>query len=107
MLLWIAMVLGAVTTSAWAAFPGANGLIAFQSNRDGNDQIYVMNQQNVSNHPANDEQPNWSPDGTRIVFRRGDDDAEREIWVMDADGSGQAQLTFNETEDEGVAAWHG
>jgi Tol biopolymer transport system component len=36
--------------------------------------------------------PAWSPDGARIVFesrREGDAD----IWIMDADGSGQRRLT--------------
>jgi hypothetical protein len=28
---------------ASAAFPGLNGKIAFESNRDGNNEIYVMN----------------------------------------------------------------
>jgi Tol biopolymer transport system component len=43
--------------------------------------------------PADDTNPVWSPDGTRIAFtslRKG----ERDIYVMPADGTGQAELLF-------------
>ena len=33
----------AIAAPAHAAFPGANGKIAFQTNRDGNNEIYVVN----------------------------------------------------------------
>src|SRR5438309_6343067 len=39
---------------------------------------------------ADGRQPAWSPDGTMIAFVRGND-----IWVMDAQGGGQLQLTSN------------
>ena len=47
--------------------------IVFSSYRDGNAEIYVMdadggNQENLTNHPASDTQPDWSPDGTKIAF---------------------------------------
>ena len=50
--------------------------IAFSSSRDGDDDIYVMNADgtnvvNVSNSgTGRDIQPDWSPDGTRLVFVR-------------------------------------
>ena len=51
----------------------AQAQIAFVSDRDRNDEIYVMdddgkNQRNLTNHPSDDYAPSWSPDGTRIVF---------------------------------------
>jgi len=64
--------------------------IAFDSDRDGNWEIYVMdadgkNQRRLTNNPADDWGAAWSPDGQRIAFasRR---DGNIEIYVMDADG---------------------
>ena len=44
----------------------ASGKIAFASDRDGNFEIYVMNadgsnQTNLTNNPARDGEPSWSP----------------------------------------------
>jgi len=41
-------------------------MIAFESNRDGNMEVYVMNadgsdQINLTNNSAGDEDPSWSP----------------------------------------------
>jgi Tol biopolymer transport system component len=45
---------------------------------------------NLSRNPAWDGDPDWSPDGARIVFTRRTDHAE--IYVMRADGSRQEML---------------
>jgi len=66
---------------------GTNGRIVFA--RDGD--IYAMppDSQFAPTLIANNgSQPVWSPDGTEIAFTRGGD-----IWVMNAGGSNQRQLT--------------
>ena len=73
------------------------GRIAFSSDRDGNNEIYVMapdgnNVIRLTNNPAYDSSPAWSPDGSRIAFDT-DRDGNREIYVMNADGSEQTNLT--------------
>ncbi len=81
----------------------ANGKIAFASNRDGNFEIYVMNpdgsnQTRLTNNPARDNEPTWSPDGAKIAFVT-DRDANAEIYVMNADGSSQTRLSNNPEHD--------
>lgn len=44
---------------------------------------------------TNDIEPNWSPDGTEIVFTTSRDGFQ-ELYVMNADGSNQTRLTENE-----------
>lgn len=88
--------------SAFAGLPAparplTGGRIAFTSNRSGNNDVYVMNTDgsgvtNLTNNPANDYDPYWSPDGTRLVFTRLEDGIYS-LYVMNADGSGQTNLT--------------
>ncbi len=49
---------------------------------------------NLSNAFGIDEQPRWSPDGTRLVFST-NRDGSREIYVVRADGRGALNLTRN------------
>ena len=92
--------------TAFATFSGEDGTkIAFTSDRDGNNEIYVMNAQDGSNqtrltdNPASDEFPSWSPDGVKIAFTS-DRDGNTEIYVMNAqDGSNQTRLTDNAASD--------
>jgi len=60
---------------------------------------------NLTNNPANDEYPAWSPDVKRIAF-----DSSREgnlnsdIYVMNADGTNQTRLT-DTTALDGIPVW--
>jgi TolB protein len=72
------------------------GRIAFVSDRDGNEEIYVTDssgrsQTNLTNDPANDWSPTWSPDGQKIAFVS--DRQPQGIYVMNADGTNQRFLT--------------
>ena len=80
-----------------------HGRIAFVSNRGGNSDIYVMYPDgtglvNITNHPASDRLPAWSPDGTKIAFRS-TRDGNSEIYVMNDDGSNVVRLTFDPAVD--------
>jgi Tol biopolymer transport system component len=61
-------------------------------NPDGSEQMPLMTD------AAPDVDPAWSPDRTRIAFSRAD-----HVWVMNADGSNQQQLTSGAGEDH--PAW--
>src|SRR5829696_7869669 len=106
-----------------AAFPGANGPIAFVSDRDSttalNDEIYLTDEQGSStvrltNHPATDTTPAVSPNGKQVAFASGRDTAEfpnpegdRELYVIDAndgDGAHLRRLTDNAATDT-TPAW--
>lgn len=67
-------VLLALQLAASAGFPGPNGQIAFVTDRDDalSTEIYAMSsdgsgQVNLTNNPARDFDPAWSPDGTKIA----------------------------------------
>ena len=89
----------------------AQAQIIFVSQRDRNAEIYVMdadggNQRRLTNNPASDYAPSWSPDGKRIVFvsnRDGHVDANgrltSEVYVMDTDGGNPRNLTDHPERD--------
>src|SRR5215204_5228424 len=83
--------------SAFGTSPGPNEQIAFYSQRDGNQEIYIMNAADGSNQTrltsvnAWDSFPSWSPDGTKIAFEN-DREGNQEIYVINAaDGSNQTR----------------
>jgi len=42
-------------------------------------------------HHSNNDDPSWSPDGTRVLFSTGRS-GQNELWVMDADGRNEMRL---------------
>ena len=79
--------------------------IVFYSERDGNKEIYTMNDdgshlRRVTNNPAADLRPLWAPDGQTIAFWRGIHTAKNEtlayVILMDADGSNERALTHDD-----------
>ena len=86
-----------LVASLWLVTSPLYAKIVFYSNRAGNHDIYTMdsdgnNVLQLTDHPASDGSPAWSPNGQQIAFhtRR---DGNLEVYVMDADGTNQRNLT--------------
>lgn len=76
-----------------------NGKIAFYRNGE----IFTMNadgtsQTNIKNNAAEDTAPNYSPDGSKIIFTT-NRDGNNEIYQKNADGSNPIRLTNNSASD--------
>src|SRR5262245_15512742 len=64
-----------------------------------NYEVYAMRadgsfRRRLTDDASIDANPAWSPDGREIVFRSDRSVEGTELWKMNADGSGQVQLTF-------------
>jgi WD40-like Beta Propeller Repeat/Carboxypeptidase regulatory-like domain len=85
--------------------PTIFGKIAFVRNA-ANSEIFSMNpngsnQVNLTNNSAFDSEPNWSPDGSKIVFiSNRASGGTNEIYTMNANGSNPVRLTINSVNDE-------
>src|SRR4029077_16184768 len=102
-----------VGNNVYPAFSPDGSEIVFTSNRTGTSQVYVMNAdgsgqtQLTSDPQPKDQVPDWSPEGSKIAYladTHGISDVINpswgDIWVMNADGSGQHPITNG-------ASWHG
>ncbi len=90
------------------AVPLQNKII-FQSDRDGDFDIYIMNadgsnQINLTNNSAEDNYPVVSLDGSRVLFES-NRDGNWEVYVMNSDGSDQRRLTNTPTSDDRLPTW--
>ena len=103
------LALPAATAQAW---PGLNGYMAYGSNRTGSqfsDDIYVSpldveSPIRLTIRRADDGQPAWSPDGTRLAFKTAQANSNQ-LAVIDADGKHEALLTRTFRFSEGQPAW--
>jgi Tol biopolymer transport system component len=108
---FLAMVSLIAPASSRAAFPGANGRIAFSANPppESDFEIFTLNADGtdvltLTANSATDNAAAWSPDGTKIAFRTTRDGPTPEIYTMNADGTNQTRLT-NNTAIDSVPAW--
>jgi tol-pal system beta propeller repeat protein TolB len=80
--------------------------VAFQSEREGEFEIYVMNteghdvRQLTFASSGRAMYPSWSPDGERIAFM-----SKTEIYVINVDGTGQSQITNNADHSYSFPRW--
>lgn len=66
--------------------------LLFNSNRDGNDELYLMNAdgsgvRRLTNHPAKEAFHDFSPDGTQIVFNSNRENETVGIYLMNLDAA--------------------
>ena len=88
-----------------AGFP-IRGSIVFQSDMDGDNEIYLLTANEVrklTDNSWSDEYPRWSPDGTTIAFSA-NPKGNFDIYIMNADGSGLSPITSS-SNDEVEPAW--
>jgi len=77
--------------------------IAFVSNRDGNNEIYVMGsdgsqQRRLTDNPCSDSEPEWSPDSQSILFTS-DCSGRDQIYILRVDGGDPQRLLASESND--------
>ena len=89
-------------------FSSAGERIAFVTDRDGNQEIYVMSSEgtdpvNISNSGGEDFNPRATRSGARIVFVS-TRDGSQDVFVMNADGNDQGNLS-NDPSQDAYPAW--
>ena len=91
---------GVVSDADAFSFPGENGRIVFNSGRTGNFDIYSVNPDGtdltrLTTSPEFENYPNWSPDGSKILFNRSVAGVAGsfDVFMINADGSNEQRLT--------------
>ena len=111
----IAALLAFAAAASQAAYPGANGKIAFMGDGGGGYDIYTINPDgtgltDVTPDPHADYWPRWSPDGTKIAFARelaggSQGGTNFELFVMNADGRDLTRVTNTPDAWEAFPSW--
>lgn len=83
--------------------------VAFASNRDGNFEIYVTNEdgsglRRVTNTPYNETRPVFLPGSDKIVFVSDESGLGTDIFSMNLDGSSRGRLTTDPGDDANPVA---
>ena len=79
--------------------------LAFVSSNTGGDEIYTtdpagtITKRLTFNTWEWDKHPSWSSDGSKLVFFSNRGSGRKQIWIMNADGSDQRNLSNNEYND--------
>jgi len=73
-------------------------IIAFDSDRNGDKEIFTINVDGSGEEPLTDNEytdshPDWSPDGSQIVFSSDRLDGNMNIFIMNSNGDNVQQLT--------------
>jgi TolB protein len=95
-------------TERHAAWSPDGSRIAFQSDRDGNPEIYTVDVGDsgwtrLTWNDGDDMRPSWSPDGSELAFNS-NRDGNWEIYLVRADGSNLRRLTVSAA-NEFLPAW--
>jgi dipeptidyl aminopeptidase/acylaminoacyl peptidase len=103
--LWVTLAalgaLGAAAPSVWATFPGLNGPLAYEAGGFATPDVFsiqplaeagALGTPTPLTSTGADRDAAWSADGRRIAFMS-ERDGNAEIYVMNADGSGEMRLT--------------
>jgi Tol biopolymer transport system component len=85
----------AVARSSGVVFPGGQGLIAFNRQVGNQTDIAVVRPDRTGFKVLipNASDPAWSPDGRLIAFSRRSSRGDMDVWIANADGTGQRELT--------------
>lgn len=95
---------GSAATTFEVSCPPPPPSVIFESDRDGDWDIYGIGADGDADHPVNltgtgasdgvdQMDPSWSWDNQRIIFRRAQASGPGDIWVMNADGTNPVQIT--------------
>ncbi len=91
---------------------GPGGLLIFESNRDGNWELYLLDVTvggdpvRLTNDPGNDVNAFWAPDGSAVYFQS-DRDGDWELFRLNLPQGNVEQITFNTTQDMEPSVAHG